>query len=149
LGEKVGKNPTDRGQSGTKRRLLTDGSGVPRGLAVDGAKRNHLMVRATIERLAVERPAPTADAPQGMCLDQGYDYDEGRDLLAECGCTAPIRARGEEAHALQYEAGVKARRWGVERTHSWMHRLRRVLIRWDKTVCHYLGFLHLACADIT
>jgi hypothetical protein len=27
--------------------------------------------------------------------------------------------------------------------------LRRILIRWDKKVRHYLGFLHLACASIT
>ena len=47
------------------------------------------------------------------------------------------------------EAGYKARRWVVERTHSWRHRFRRVLIRWDKNVHNYLGFLHLACAYIT
>ena len=72
-----------------------------------------------------------------------------RDLLDECGFTAPRRARGEEAHALKHEAGLKARRWVVERTQSWMHRFRRVRIRWDKKVCHDLGFLHLACAYIT
>jgi putative transposase len=39
--------------------------------------------------------------------------------------------------------------WVVERTHSWMNRFRRVLIRWDKQVRNYLGFLHVACAYIT
>ena len=57
-------------------------------------------------------------------------------------------ARGEDAKALKPEAGYKARRWVGERTHSWMHRCRRVLIRWDKNVRNYLGFLHLACAYI-
>ena len=48
-GKKVGKNPTDRGKIGTKRSLLTDGSGVPIGLAVAGANRNDCkLVRATI-----------------------------------------------------------------------------------------------------
>jgi transposase len=84
-----------------------------------------------------------------MCLDKGYDYDEVRELLDEFGFTAHIRARGEEAQALKQEVGFKARRWVVERTHSWMNRFRRVLIRWDKKVCNYLGFLHLACAYIT
>jgi putative transposase len=37
----------------------------------------------------------------------------------------------------------------VERPHRWMTRVRRLLIRWDKKARHYLGFLHLACADIT
>lgn len=107
------------------------------------------MARETIERIAVERPDPTPDAPQGLCLDKGYDYDEVRALLDEFGFTAHIRARGEEAQALKAEVGFKARRWVVERTHSWMNRFRRVLIRWDKKVCNYLGFLHVVCAYIT
>jgi len=32
-----------------------------------------------------------------MCLDKGYDFQEVRDILAEFGFTAHIRARGEEA----------------------------------------------------
>jgi len=149
-GKKVGKNPTDRGKTGTKRSVLTDGQGVPIGLAVDGANRNDFkMARETFESIAVERPDPTPDAPQGLCLDKGYDYDEVRELLDEFGFTAHIRARGEEAKALKEETGFKARRWVVERTHSWMNRFRRVLIRWDKKVRNYLGFLHLACAYIT
>jgi putative transposase len=146
----VGKNPTDRGKIGTKRSVRTAGRGVPLGLAVDGANRNDFKrTRETIESIAVERPDTTPDAPQGIGLDKGYDYDEVRDWLDECGGTAPIRARGEEAQALKHEAGFKARRWVVERTHSWMNRFRRVLIRWDKKVCNYLGLLHLACAYIT
>jgi putative transposase len=146
----VGKHPTDRGTIGAKRSLLTEGGGVPIGLAVEGANRHDCkMVRETIESIPVKRPAPTPATPQGMCLDKGYDYDEVRDLLAEFGFTAHIRARGEEAKALQQDARFRARRWVVERTHSWMNRFRRVLIRWDKKVCNYLGFLHLACAYIT
>jgi putative transposase len=131
----VGKNPTDRGKLGTKRSVLTDGGGIPIGLAVEGANRNDFkMARATLASIPIARPEPTPDKPQGMCLDKGYDFDEVRDLLAEFGFTAHIRARGEEAKALKQEAGYKARRWIVERTHSWMHRFRRVLVRWDKKV---------------
>jgi transposase len=80
---------------------------------------------------------------------EGYDYDEVRDLLAEFGFTAHIRARGEEAKVLKQDVGFRARWWVAERTHSWMNRFRRVLIRWDKNVRNYLGFLHLVCASIT
>jgi putative transposase len=146
----VGKNPTDRGKIGTTRRVLTDGGGVPSGLAVEGANRHDFkMTREPLERIPSARPEPTADQPHGMGLDQGDDVDEVRDLLAEFGFTAHSRARGEEAQAIKQEAGYKARRWVVERTHSWMNRFRRVLIRWDKKVCHYLAFLPVACADIT
>jgi hypothetical protein len=149
-GKKVGKNPTDRGKSGPKRRGLTDGRGVPLGLAVDGAHRHEFtMARDPIERLAVERPDPPPDPPQGLCLEKGYDYDEVRELLEEFGCTAHRRARGEEAKGLKEEAGVPARRGVGERTPSWMHRFRRRRLRWDKKACNYLGFLHVACAYIT
>ncbi len=88
-------------------------------------------------------------APQGLCLDKGYDYDEVRDLVAEFGFTAHIRGRGEEAQQLKREAGARARRWVVERAHSWMNRFRRLLVRWEKRAHTYLAFLHLACGVIT
>ena len=106
------------------------------------------LVRPTLEGIVVERPQPSAEAPQGMCLDKGYDFDEVRAILQEFGFTAHIRARGEEAKALAGEAGQKARRWVVERSHSWMNRFRRILVRWEKKPEHYLAFLHFACALI-
>jgi len=84
-----------------------------------------------------------------MCLDKGYDYTEVRQLLEEFGFTAHIRARGEEAKAIKKEAGFKARRWVVERSHSWMNRFRGLLVRWQKLPQNYLSMLHLACAIIT
>lgn len=146
----MGKNPTDRGQIGAKRSVLTEGGGVPIGLAVEGANRQDFkMGRETIESSPVKRPAPTPATPQGIGLDKGDDDDEVRDLLAEFGFTAHIRARGEEAKALKQDAGCRARRWVVERTHSGMNRFRRGLIRGDKNVRNSLGVLHLACASIT
>ena len=150
MGKKTGPNPTDRAKTGTKRSLLTEGHGVPIGLAVEGANRNDFkMARATLESIPVARPQPTAEEPQGLCLDKGYDYDEVRELAEEFRYTAHIRARGEEAQAIKREAGFKARRWVVERTHSWMNRFRAILIRWEKKPANYLGLLHLACALIT
>ncbi len=51
--------------------------------------------------------------------------------------------------AVKEEAGFRARRWVVERTHRWMNRFRRVVIRWKKRVDTYLAMLHSACALIT
>jgi putative transposase len=116
---------------------------------LDGANRHDMkLVRATLDSLVVKRPPPTEAQPQGMCLDKGYDYQEVRDTLEEFGFTAHIRSRGEEAQASKETAGQKARRWVVERTHSWMNRFRRILVRWDKKPEHYLAFLHFACALI-
>lgn len=129
-----------------KRSLPTEGHGVPIGLVVEGANRHDMkLVRATIESIVVSRPMPTAECPQGLCLDAGYAYDEVYAIVHEFGFTAHVRPRGEEAKAIKREAGFKARRWVVERTHSWMNRFRRLLVRWDKKPENYLGFLHFAC----
>jgi putative transposase len=123
---------------------------VPVGLAIAGANRNDFKRFAeTVISVPVRRPRPRVRAAQGMCLDKGYDYDEIRSLAAHFGFTLHLRTRGEEAQALTRRAGFKARRWVVERAHSWMNRFRRVLIRWEKKAENYLGMLHLACAIIT
>jgi transposase len=123
---------------------------VPIGVAIEGADRNDFkMARAALQSIPVERPEPTAESPQGLCLDKGYDHREVRELAVEFSYTAHIRARGEEAQAIKREAGFQARRWVVERTHSWMNRFRRILIRREKKPENYLALLHLACACIT
>jgi putative transposase len=67
-------------------RLLTEGHGVPIGLVAEGANRHDMkLTRPTVESLIVERPKPTAEQPQGMCLDAGYDYDEVYAILKEFG----------------------------------------------------------------
>ncbi len=146
----TGPNPTDRAKRGVKRSVLVEGNGVPLGVVVDGANRNDFkMARATLESIPIDRPKPTQEVPQHLCLDKGYDYDEVRELGKEFGYTLHIRPRNEEAQAIKRQVGFKARRWVVERTHSWMNRFRSVLIRWDKKVENYMGLLHLACAFIT
>ncbi len=149
VGKKSGPNPTDRAKSGVKRSVLTEGHGVPIGLAVAGANRHDMkMVQETLERIVIKRPKPPAKKKQNMCLDKGYDYAEVRDILKEFGLTAHIRSRGEEAKEIKKEAGKRTRRWVVERTHSGLNRFRRILIRWDKRPETYIAFLHFACALI-
>ncbi len=129
---------------------MTDAAGVPLGLAVDGANRNDFKLFAeTVDSVPVPRPRPTATRRQGMCLDKGYDYDEVRELGTAFGFTLHIRCRGEEAKAIKKGAGFRARRWVVERTHSWMNRFRRILVRWEKREDTFFAMLHLACGIIT
>jgi hypothetical protein len=63
---------------------LTEGAGIPIGIAVDGANRNDFkLARETLESITIDRPAPTRCKTQGLCLDKGYDYDEVRELADE------------------------------------------------------------------
>jgi transposase len=122
---------------------------VPVGLCVAGANKNDFKLFAdTILSVPVERPEPSAQGPQHLCLDKGYDFEEVRWLAAAFGFTAHIRSRGEEAKAKARKPDQKARRWVVERTHGWMNRFRSLLIRWSKKPENYLGMLHFVCGLI-
>ena len=46
-------------------------------------------------------------------------------------------------------AGYRARRWVVERTHSWVNLFRPLLDRWEKKQENYTARLHFACAWIS
>ena len=119
-------------------------------VAVDGANRHDMkLTERTLESMMIERPQPTEKEPQHLCQDAGYDYPEVRMVVAQWGYTAHIRSRGEEKEAKERVPGYRARRWVVERTHSWLNRFRRLLIRWEKKVDNYLAMLHFACAWIT
>jgi putative transposase len=146
-GECTGPNPTDRAKQGVKRSLQTEGAGIPIGLAIAPANRNDFkLVGATLESRPVLPPAGTS---QHMCLDKGYDYPEAREVVEANGFVAHIRSRGEEAKEMERNRKRRARRWVVERTHSWMNRFRRLLIRWEKKVANYLALAQFACAWIT
>ena len=118
-------------------------------MAVDGANRPDMkMVRETIESIPVQRPEPTSKQPQGMCLDNGYNYAEPKEIVEEFGFTAHLPKGKAEAQAVKRRARHKARRWVVERTHSWLNRYRGILIRWNKKPENYIALLHFAFALI-
>ena len=151
MGKKTGPNPTDRAKSGTKRSLLTDGSGVPIGLCVAAAHTVDFKLGAqTIESIPLVRPVEMNPLhTENLCLDAGYDHDLVRELGELFGYTLHIVPRDKEARELKKQIGKKARRWVVERSHGWFNRFRAILIRWEKKVTNYLAMLHLSCAVIT
>jgi len=77
-------------------------------------------------------------------MDKGYDFDEVPAILKEFAFTPHIHVRGEAAQKLEPRAGIKARRWVVERTHSWMNRFHGILIRLNKKAQNYIAMLHPA-----
>lgn len=148
-GTATGPNPTDRGKRGTKRSMLVDGAGLPLAVAVAGANRNDMKLLAvTLDGVVLARPESTEHAPQHLCLDAGYDFDVCRAEAQARGYAPHMRSRGEERAEKERTPGAKARRWVVERTHSWLDRSRRLLVRWEKKAENYLAFIQLACAQL-
>jgi putative transposase len=131
-----------------KRSLLVDGKGVPLALAVGPANRNdHLLLAETLDGLVARRPSRSA-LVQHLCLDLGYDDAGSRQAATRRGYVAHIRGPGEEVRPRRRHARKRARRWVVERTHAWLNRCRRLLVRWERKVANHAAFLHLACALI-
>ena len=62
---------------------------------------------------------------------------------------AMVCTRGEEKKEIAINPEFKARRWVVERTHSWFNRFRKLIPRYEKTDCSYLALTSLAAALIT
>jgi putative transposase len=119
------------------------------GLAVEGANRPDCkMVEETLNSIPVERPVTTKEHPQGLCLDKGYVGDEVAELAQEFHFTLHIPPKGKKGQQVKHQARAKARRWVVERTHSWMNRFRGVLIRWSKKPENYVAMLHMSFAFI-
>jgi transposase len=130
--------------------VLTEAHGLPLGLAVAGANRHDSqLVRPTLESVPIRRPKPTRKKPQHLSGDKAYFGHPEQEIFQEFRYTAHIPPRGAAAQQIPRRRRHKARRWVVERTHSWMNRFRRILIRWEKKPENYLALLHLVCALIT
>lgn len=127
--------------------MLTDASGVP--LAVEVAPANRHDMKLAAPTLAGLMCAKPVEGPATkLCLDLGYDYDEVRRTASIAGYEAVVLSRRNEKQNKK-QRGAQARRWVVERTHSWLNRFRRLLVRWEKREDTYLAMLHFACGIIT
>src|SRR5260370_30466050 len=128
-GKKVGKNPTDRGKKGSKESVLVDGDGGPLSVVLAAANVNdHLLLEETIEAIVIERPEPTPEAPQHLCLDADYDNPIGREAAAAGQYTPHIVPVRKEARTKARTKGHKPRRWVVERTLASRCKRRGVLV---------------------
>jgi hypothetical protein len=129
---------------------MTETAGIPIGVVIAGANRNDCkLAEATIQSIPIERPAPTPERPQGVCLDKAYDSAEIRTILTDLDFSPHIRSRGEEAKDLRDDPVRRARRWVVERIHSWINRYRGMLIRWSKKTKNHAALLKFSLALIT
>lgn len=103
----------------------------------------------TIASIPVDRPSDE-DVTQHMLLDKGYDYLTIYELIENEKYVGHVAQRTNSPlpERKRSPGRRRARRWVVERTHSWMNRFRRVLTRWEKKIANYVGLLHFVCGII-
>jgi putative transposase len=128
---------------------LVEANGGPLAVVISGANTHDTkLLSETLEAVIVERPRPTEEEPQHLCLDKGYDNPTGRLAVAAHGYVPHIRRIGEEKLDDNRQPRYPARRWVVERTLAWLSKCRAILVRYDKKAQNYLALLKLACALI-
>ena len=145
-GAHTGRNPTDRGKLGCKHHLLVDQRGLPLVAQISGAQvhDSRLLIPLVQSIPAVKGlPGRARKRPAKLHADRAYASRAHR---------AWLRRRGIAARIARY--GVESRerlgrwRWVVERTLGWLHRFRRLRIRYERRADIHQAFLSLACSLI-
>jgi transposase len=128
--------------------LVTDGKGTPLGLHVDSASPGETSL---LETVLDDVRVPRTRLPR-LIADRGYDSDPLRRILARRGTrliaphrTSRTRSQPQDGRPLRRYR----RRWIIERTFAWLHRFRRLVVRYEYYALMFLAFLHVACQVIT
>ena len=144
-GQKVGPNPTDRGKSGSKRRLLTDAFGLPLNVVLTAANVHDSKVFEQL--LDAVPPIKTSGRgrprkrPKKLHADKGYDFPHCRRALHKRGIRVRIARRGKDS-----SRRLGRHRWVIERTLAWLSSYRRLTIRYERRADLHEAFMHLASA---
>jgi putative transposase len=118
-------------------------------VAVRGANTHDIkLLKANFDSTPIHRLQPKL-RHQHVCLDKGYDSQHVRLFLRRRHYQPHVKSRGQEVEQKKKNPRAKARRWVVDRTHSWINRFRRLLIRWEKKSENDLAMLQLSFAYAT
>jgi len=106
------------------------------------------LLELTLDHLVIERPWGKDAPKEHLCADKGYAGQPAQKSIRERNYIPHVKQRGEEVEAKKKNPRYRARRWVVERAHSWLNRYRKLLVRFEKLAASYEGLLELACALI-
>jgi len=89
------------------------------------------------------KPGRPRRRAERLLADRGYDHEKYRRELRRRGVKPLIARRGSE-----HGSGLGRERWVVERTFAWLHNLRRLRIRYERSAELHLAFMLLGCAVV-
>lgn len=126
--------------------MITDANGIPLAISLTGGNRNDvtqlLPLIDAVGPVTGRRGRPRKRAER-VLADRGYDHDKYRRELWKRG-VKPVIARRSTEHG----SGLGKERWVVERTFAWLHNLRRLRIRYERSAELHLAFMLLGCAVV-
>ena len=125
---------------------VADRAGFPLAILADSASPHEVkLVGETLAKVF------TRQLPDKLIGDKAYDSDPLDAELAEKGVEM-IAPHKRNRKKVKTQDGRKLRRykrrWKVERLFAWLHKFRRIVVRYDYHAENFLGFIHLACIKI-
>jgi transposase len=130
-GPKTGPNPTDRGKLGSKHHIIVDRNGIPLArplltAANDNDSIHFDRVIDSIRPIRQQRGRPRR-RPAKLHADKAYDHRPCR-LICRIRHIQPRIAR----RGIESSSRLGRVRWVVERTLAWLHRFRRLAVRYER-----------------
>ena len=93
----------------------------------------------------------TVGYPERLIGDRAYDSDRHDEWLrGQYGLEMIAPHRADRKTKTQDGRPLRRykRRWRVERLFAWLHNYRRIVVRYERKMSNYLGFVHLGCMVI-
>jgi IS5 family transposase len=131
------RNPTDRGEPGSKYHLLVDRHGIPLAVCLSAANtHDSLLLEQVVDAVSsVKGPqGRPRRRPAKLHLDKGYNYPRCRRALRRRGITPRIARRGIES-----SQRLGRHRYVVERSLAWLVGYRRLQVRYERRADILLG----------
>ena len=134
-----------------KKSVLVDRDGGPLAVVVAAANiPDYQLLARTLDAIVPARPTATAEVPQELYGDRGYDHVACDTAAVARGYTVRIARKGGgwtrvDAPPPSPPPQYRHRRWIVERSLAWLSKCRGLLIRYEKKAANYLGFVQVAC----
>jgi putative transposase len=127
-----------------------DARGIPLSLVASGANRHDsYLLGATLGAVVYPRPDAASGQIETLCADAAYVGFPAQATSRVHNYQLNVETRRQELDEKRNDPGKKARRWVVERTHSWLNRFRKLLVSFEKTEASYRALLSLAAALIS
>jgi transposase len=122
---------------------IADGSGLPLAICIESASPHEVtLVDRTLDNCFL------AQLPKRLIGDKAYDSDALDTRLTEergIEMIAPNRSNRKRLTQDLRPLRRYKRRWKVERLFAWLQSFRRIVVRYERHVENFLGFVHLGC----
>jgi transposase len=139
---------------GTKTLMVSEANSLPLSVSVAAAdEAETALALPTVDKIRIpKRRGRPQTRPRRICGDKAYDSMPLRREFRRRGITANFpervsakRKRRRKGPKPKCPKVIYAQRYKVERTFAWLGYFRRLLVRWERKLSAFLGFVNFTC----